>query len=509
MSRIRFAALVLVFAGCVQAAQSPAQTPPPDEQTIPVVKPVVTHRDPIPPRRFVTKHEGVFAGRKIKYTAIAADTVIRNATEEPLGSIFSFSYLMDDAGPASGRPVLFIWNGGPGSSSIWLHMGILGPRRVDLPEINGRQTPPFGPVDNPDGALAAADLVFIDPIGTGFSRYYGQGTPDDFYGVMEDAEAIMQFIERWLNTYARWDSPKFILGESYGTWRACVVAKRLMGGVYDGVLRGISLNGVILVGGNGGLAEPRDEDRYLVNFSSLAATAWYHNRVDRAGRTLEQFAAEADRFAAAELIPALKKGDALSPAEKARLAKIASGFIGLPESDILAKNLRIENREFLRLLLADQGLEMGNYDSRYTLPLRGSAGDPVADDPAMGQYAPPFIGAFNTYIRTELGVDIDEGYVAIAFRDVNFGWKYNGGDTGAALATAMRRNPGLHLMSAQGWFDLGVVGSAEFGLARRGLPAERVMSKHYASGHMCYVGEAGKIMAADLREFILKASADR
>lgn len=501
--------LLTAVAGLALAAGVLGQVTEPENQSPPIDKPVVTRREPIPPRRFVTKHEGVFAGRKIKYTAIAADTVIRDASEEPIGSIFSFSYIMDDAGPASGRPVLFIWNGGPGGASIWLHMGLLGPRRVDLPGVNGRQTPPFGPVDNPDSALAAADLVFVDPVGTGFSRYYGKGAPEKFYGVMEDADATMQFIERWLNEHGRWDSPKFILGESYGTTRANVVAKRLMGGVFDGVLRGISLNGVILVGGTGGLARPAAEDRHLIAFSSLAATAWYHNRVDRAGRTLEQFAGEAAAFASAELGPALKKGEALSAAETARLAGIMSRFIGLPESDILADNLKIDSRGFLRRLLADKGLEAGSYDSRYTLPLKDSAGDPVADDPAMGQYTGPFIGAFNTYIRTELGVDIDESYIVIAFRDVNFQWKYNGGDTGACLAEAMRRNPRLQLMSAQGWYDIGAVGGAEYGIAQRELPAGRVASRHYASGHMCYVGEAGKIMASDLRDFILEASAVR
>jgi carboxypeptidase C (cathepsin A) len=491
----------------------PSSAPASGAAPVPVVSapPAAKHpRGLIAPRRFITKHEGTFAGQKIRYTVDAGDTVIRDASEEAIGSIFSFSYIMDDVGSASQRPVLFIFNGGPGSSSVWLHMGVLGPRRVDLQGVNGRQTPPFGPIDNPDSVLAVADLVFIDPIGTGFSRYYGNGTPEDFYGVQEDAGAVIQFIEHWLNSHKRWDSPKFILGESYGTVRANVLAKRLMGGVADGVLRGINLNGVILVGGEGGLEKAQGEERYQIGFSTMAATAWYHERVDRAGRSLEQFTAEADKFAAAELIPALKSGDALSPAEKTRLAKTISGFIGLSESYILSKNLRIDDHDFGRQLLADKGLLVGNYDSRYTLPLAGSADDPVADDPAMGQYTPPFAGAFNTYIRTELGVDIDESYILIAFKDVNFAWKDNGGDTGADLVTAMRRNPQLRLMSAQGWFDLGgAVGSAEYGIAQRGLPADRVTSKHYASGHMCYVGETGKIMAADLREFIVKASAGR
>lgn len=469
-------------------------------------------RPAITPQRFATRHVGTFAGRRLSYSVVAEDVVLTDPIGQPTGSIFSFSYIADARGDAAKRPVVFVWNGGPGSSSVWLHMGLLGPRKVAFRDVTTSQVPPFDVVDNPDSILADADLVFIDPVGTGFSRWWGAGKPTDFYGGEEDAAATVQFIERWLRRHHRWGSPKFLLGESYGTTRAALVSRRLMGGFLDGTLHGIALNGVVLVGGDGGLAKPANNDSFLTGFTTQAATAWHHGRVDKAGRDMNAFLADADRFARAELIPALNKGDALDAATIATLAQREARFTGLSPTFIAGKKLRVTQADFARALLADRGEIVGTYDTRYVLPTANSLNDPVSDDPAMGQYTAVFAGALNRYIRDELKVDVDDTYVLIDWVNVNTRWNWNReeSDPGADLAAAMRRNPDLWLMSAQGWYDLfGAVGTARYGIAQRGLPANRVVDRAYVSGHMPYVGDAGVQMAADLRDFIQRAAKGR
>ncbi|WP_177204071.1 S10 family peptidase [Sphingobium sp. AP50] len=475
-------------------------------------------RAPIAPRRYVVERSGVFDGRKMHYSVTAEDIVISDANGTPKGSIFSFTY-KSPAPAGAQRPVVFIFNGGPGSASTWLHMGVIGPRRADFTDVNPSQVPPFHVVDNPNSLISEADLVFIDPIGTGFSRYWGEGRPEDFYGAEEDAASVARFIQSWLRRHHRWNSPKFLLGESYGTYRANMLSRRLMGGVLDGTLKGISLNGVILVGGDGGLARPEGNDKFLPTFTTMAATAWYHARADRQGREFDSFIAQAERFARDELVPALNRWDSLTDTQKAQLAVKHAGFTGLSVDYLLSKGLRIMPSDFGSALLADQGKTIGHYDSRYVLPTAGSLGDPVADDGAMGQYSAAFIGAFNNYIRDDLGIDIDDDYVNIDFLNVNFPWRNPpyapgvpapGSDPGADIAAAMRRNPDLQLMTIEGWFDLfGAVGSAKFGVAQRQLPQDRVIAKAYWSGHMAYVGQAGVQMAKDLREFIRTASKGR
>lgn len=521
--------IALILAPALAGAQSAA---PPKAQDSPVMRipdigqsAAMWRDDPAiarperAPRRFVARRTGIFAGRKLAYSVVAEDSVLRDGAGDGIGSIFSFSYIKE-APRTEQRPVIFIFNGGPGSSSVWLHMGVLGPRKVSFRDIQPAQVPPFHLVDNPDSVLAVADLVFIDPVGTGFSRYWGKGRPSDFYGREEDAAATVRFINGWLRKHGRWNSPKFLLGESYGTYRANLVARRLMGGFLDGTLKGVSLNGVVLIGGNGGLAMPRGNDQFLVTFTTMAATAWYHDRVDKAGSDFAAFIAEAGRFAREELVPALDHWDTLDSAAREAVARRHARFSGLGTAYLLSKGLRVMPSDFAGELLRDKGVALGFYDSRYVLPSAGSIGDPVADDPAMGQYSAAFIGAFNTYVRDELGVTIDDDYVAIDWININLPWAYgprqpgaaaeadlNSGDPGGDLAAMMRRNPDLRLMSIQGWYDLfGAVGSADYGIAQRHLPSDRVTARAYQSGHMAYVGAAGIAMAADLKQFILKAS---
>jgi carboxypeptidase C (cathepsin A) len=257
-------------------------------------------------------------------------------------------------------------------------------------------------------------------------------------------------------------------------------------------------------------------DTALANsLPSLAATAWYHGKVDRSARTLQDHVSDARSFAASDYIQALYAGSRLKPGVRRSIADRLAALVGLPVEFVLENDLRISTDFFAERLLADTGRQVGKYDARFVLPAAGSGGDPVADDPAMGQYVPGFVAAVNLHLRDELGVTLDEAYLAIEFHRVNALWDYGSGpgiptrqDRAGDLAVAMRRNPSLHLFVGTGYFDLvTTVGAAEYTVAHAGFPADRVTMRHYESGHMPYLGEKSrKRLAADLRAFIQEAA---
>lgn len=471
-----------------------------------------------PARHFTSTREWTSPdGRKVRYTVEAGDTYLLDKNGEPDASIFSFAYLKD-VPPAqrAARPVLFAFNGGPGSSSLWLQIGILGPRRVHLPNpVRPPTTPPFTLESNPYWILDSADIVIIDPVGTGFSRPVGSGTLSEFLGRAPDALSVTQFIETWLRRNHRWNSPKFVLGESYGTVRAALVANMLFGGAESptGRLSAVTLNGVILLGQ--GVALPEDTDLAAVtSLPSYAATAWYHRSVERKGRSLEQFYEEAQRFADGEYRDALFAGDRLPAKERASVAATAASYIGVSANEILAHNLRIPVNEFLALLMKPEGEKVGGYDSRYVYSESAASGDSddvVADDAAMGQYSPAFITAFDQYVRGELGIDLDRRYEMInfavnhQFEEIDHSHRRPGAVTaGEQLAAAMRRNPKMRLMVGCGYYDLySTVDNAAYQFAHLGVPPSRVVLKRYPAGHMIYIGEESSAeLANDLRAFI-------
>ncbi len=466
------------------------------------------------PRQFVTHHRTAIRGKTLSYTATAGETYISNISGEPIARFFTFSYVKDERDNAR-HPVMFIFNGGPGSASLWLHMGVLGPKRVALDqEVNPSNTPPFGVSDNAVSVLDVADLVFIDPVGTGFSHAVGNALDSDFASVDADADSIARFIDLWLTQHGRWNSPKYLVGESYGTIRASVLPRALMGGpLYNGVMRGITVNGVVLIAaGLSGADSKNDPDPATLALPSLAVTAWYHNKIQRNGRSAVQFYDEVKAFAATEYATALGKSsnNSLSSAEKNELARRLQEYTGLPADAWLRADLRISKQAFLKQLLASQGLEAGSYDSRYTLPLAGNGGDPVADDPAMGRYVPGFIAAFNMMLRNHLRVDMPVAYTPIAFT-MGFGWDYSrvsglpqGQSFAVDLATAMRRTPALRVMVSSGYYDMGATpAGSQNQIERGGLPLDRVTFKNYESGHMLYLGGTAERFADDVRTFVL------
>jgi len=464
------------------------------------------------PRVFTTQHVGVFGGRRVRYEATAGETILRDAKGAPAATLFAFSYVESAAPP--GRPVIFIFNGGPGSSSVWLHLGMAGPRQVDFAdEVNPPTVPPFPLKDNPNALLDVADLVFIDPPGTGFSRVLPEGRTEDYYGVNQDARAVASFMSDWLSRNDRWNAPKFVMGESYGTTRAAALATTLMGGPTSasGELGAITLNGVLVLGP--AMGGPAGDHLYGANLQAMAASAWYHRPERRQGRSLEAAVEAARSLAANDYMRALYLGNALPEEDRLALAGQLAALTGVPAQTWLANRLRLGLGAFSRELLKDQGLQVGAYDSRYVLPLKAAGADPVADDPAMGQYTPAFVGAMNSYLTGELKVRMDAPYIPIAFAQVNSKWDYGPGgprgrDAAAELAQALRRNPSLRLFVAAGHYDLvTTLGGAEYALNQVDLPEGRVTVKAYPSGHMPYLGaDSARDLAADVRAFIRKAA---
>jgi carboxypeptidase C (cathepsin A) len=462
----------------------------------------------VAPRIFQTNGEGAFGGVRMRYSAALEEFLL------PGASVFATSYIRSDAKDGTARPVIFAFNGGPGSASIWLHMGLLGPRRIDFDDPAAPKTvAPFATVANPDSPLDVADIVLIDPPGTGYSRILPGGKPEQFYGVQQDAQAMADVVRQWLRRHGRTNSPKYLLSESYGTIRAAVMARLLAGGpTQTGAMDGVSLNGVILLGQALDMARGAEgDDRgYLAVLPSLAATACHFHKV-AAGCTPEGQIEAARRFIETRYLPALYAGSRLPADRKADVAREMAALIGLSEKDIVASDLRISGTAFAKLLLADRGQRIGLYDARFVLPSQGAGNDPVADDPAMGQYVPGFIAAWNDYAINRLKVSLDAPYQAIAFRDVNGRWDYGfgsgvpyGTNFAVDLAVAMSRNPGMRLMVGTGYYDLVTpLGSAEYTLTHVGVPLAGTTFNTYPSGHMLYLGaDARTALVRDIRAFV-------
>jgi carboxypeptidase C (cathepsin A) len=461
-----------------------------------------------PSRHYRSTHTGVFNQTTLTYTVTAEDTLLHDSAGHPTAALFSFSYVRQGVKDPTSRPVMFVFNGGPGSASLWIHVGALGPRKVSFDEVAHPPTVgPFHLRDNPSCPLDATDLVFIDPVGTGYSHLVGAGKPEQYYGVMQDAKATAEFIVSWLTRNKRWSSPKFLLGESYGTIRIPVLLKVLAGGpMGGGTLPGVSFNGAILLGTALDAGGASASQRSLL--PSLAAAAWYHGKIDKTSRTLAAVVSDAQSFSATDYGNALYAGNRLPDQQRHAIAARLAALTGLSDTYLLEHDLRVSARAFSEELLRDKALALGMYDARFTLPREGSGGDPVADDPAMAQYVPAFVAAFQHYIESELEISIEEPYQAIAFSEVNAHWDWGpaglSGPYANDLAAAMRRSPTMRLLIGSGYYDLTTpFGTSEYALTHVPIPMERMVFKTYESGHMVYLGDApAREFDRDLREFV-------
>lgn len=470
------------------------------------------HSDAAQPRSFITSHSGVFGSTRLRYKAVVQEHFITDASGKRTASIFTTSYIRTDTNGNNARPVIFAFNGGPGSASLWLHMGFLGPQRVDFDDTaKPATTPPFRTLANPDSPLDVADIVLIDPPGTGFSRVLPDGRPEQFYGVDQDARATIEVMHQWIRTHGRWNAPKYLLSESYGTVRAAALAKLAAGGPMEtGGMDGLALNGIIMLGQAMDMSGGDGDLSVAMALPSLAATACHFRKVS-GGCTAEGQAEAARRFVSERYLTALYAGSALPPEEREAVGERLSSLVGLPKATILANNLRLSPGVFSRLLLAGEKKQVGLYDARFTLPLSPDGNDPVADDPAMGQYVPGFVAAWNQYARENLAVSLDIHYEPIAFRSVNARWDYGYGagvlmrrNYAADLAVAMRRNPHLRLLVGTGYYDLvTTLGAAEYTVRHAGIPLEAVVFREYESGHMPYLGAVSRAkLAQDVRAFV-------
>jgi carboxypeptidase C (cathepsin A) len=448
-------------------------------------------------REFVTHHKIDIGKEPLSYTAAVGETIVLDRDGAPEASLFSISYAKEGADRPEARPITFLFNGGPGSSAVWLHLGAFGPRRLALPSdpiIPGGA--PYVLADNPDTLLRYSDLVFVDPVGTGYSHALGKKADRDYWGVDEDSAVLAKFIRAYLTANRRWNSPKYLAGESYGTIRACMLVRDLELAELDG----LNLNGVILLSAAmdprtfmpGG---PGNELPYVTDLPTYAATAFYHHALPQAPADLAAFLRQVEDFASSEYLAALFKGDSLPPDRREAIAEKLHQYTGLSTDYVKRAHLRIDQARFRKELLRDRGLVMGIYDTRYTGKDFDEAGEQVQLDPFMLGIAGPFVAALNNYLSAELNVKMDRPYVVFS-EEAARGWKraQDGNFVFAGFLNAMpyleaaaATNRDFRVFAASGLYDLT---TAYYGTRyifdQSGIAKERLTLKSYVGGHMMY-----------------------
>ncbi len=464
-----------------------------------------------------THHVWAAGGRTIPYTATAGTLTIRDDEGKPIASMFYVAYVADHAKGDARRPVTFLYNGGPGSSTLWLHMGSLGPMRIRTDSPQATRNAPFDLAPNADSLIDKSDLVFLDAIGTGFSRPLGETKIEAFWGVDPDLDAFSRGIARYITINDRWNSPKFLFGESYGTTRSAGLAYMLQD-------RGIQLNGVSLLSSvlNYGRGQPGYDHSYITYLPSYAATAWYHNRLVNRPADLPSFLAEVRSYARGPYAAALAKGGDISPEEKATVARQVSAYIGLSPQFLMNANLRVDLGRFRAELLRDQDQIVGRYDSRFA----GSNADAGAEtpeyDPSDTGITGAFVAAFQSYLADQLDYRTELTYRPTNYnRSLHWDFQHKAPgsnypqqevDVAVDLAAAMRQNPHLKLESLNGWYDLATpFFNTEYDIAHMELPAAirgNVRFSYYPSGHMVYLNpEALRQLKADVGRFYDDATA--
>ena len=463
--------------------------------------------EPRQPNRSVTRHSGIFNGVRVDYVATTGETFLRADDGALRAAIFSTSYVRSGNDP--NRPVTFLFNGGPGSGSLWLHMGAFGPVRVAIPsDARDDGAPPYPLVANPDSLLDVTDIVFIDPVGTGFSYAMPGVDPADYWGVTQDARSVAQFIRQWLDENGRWNAPKYLGGESYGTTRTAAVLNQLEGSFNDVGLNGILLISTVLDFG-AGADTPGNEVSYALNVPSMAATALFHGKASHAGGT-EAFVAEARAWATQRYLPALMQGNALPADQRAAIRAELSRFTGISEAFIDRADLRVTPGRFYKELLRDRGLTVGRLDARYTGVDADAAGETPDNDPSFYGIDAGYTAAINDHLRRTLNYRTDRSYSTIGGVR-GWDWRLNAGrdsdtymNVAPYISRAMRENSGLRVFNAQGWYDFATpFFAAEYALTRSGFPRDRITFRYYDSGHMMYVRDEDRVaLSRDIRAFI-------
>ncbi|ASO18374.1 carboxypeptidase C (cathepsin A) [Actinoalloteichus hoggarensis] len=462
-----------------------------------------------------TSHTLVAGGNELAYTATAGRIVLREEVHtdgkfdghQAKAEVFVTAYTLDGEQPAN-RPITFAFNGGPGSSSVWLHLGVLGPKRVVMGDAGELAPPPYGLADNPESLLVHSDLVFIDPVSTGFSRAIKGGKPADYHGFQGDLEAVAEVIRLWTTRHQRWMSPKYLAGESYGTLRAAALADHLQSR-YGMYLNGLLLISTVLDMGTIRF-QPGNDQPYPLFLPTYAAIAHYHGL--HGDRPLSEVVAEAEDYAERDYPWALARGNRLSDEERAEAVRRIASLSGLSEDYVDRVNLRIEHIRFFTELLRHRRQVVGRLDGRFVGWEPDSGGEMFSADPSMNAIVGPYGAALNHYLRAELGYENDLPYEILTRRVQPWSYsEFEGSFVTVAprLSAAMRANPHLRVHVANGYHDGATpYFAAEHVFAHLEIPAElqeNIEFKYYEAGHMMYVHEASRLaQSADLAEFVTR-----
>jgi|TARA_R110002051_G_scaffold120997_2_gene194151 carboxypeptidase C (cathepsin A) len=466
---------------------------------------------------FASKQAVTINGKPINLDAETGTVQLRDENDKPI-ALFGFTHYKK-TGANDNRPIVFAFNGGPLSASFWLHFGVLGPKRVEINDPYYTKAAPYKVVNNEFSILDKADLVMIDPIGVGFSKPIGDSKWEDFWGVEQDIRSIGLFIEQFLIRSEKFNAPKYLLGESYGTFRNAGLVKHLQD-------KGISMNGVIMVSAVFELQHllfgPGDDVAYLIHFPAYAATAWYHNKVKNKGDNLESFIMDVRKFTENEYAHALLKGDQLTASENNAVAQKLEDYSGVSKDYWLKANLRVTNGEYFQELLRQEGLTVGRLDSRFTGINEDLISQNASTDPQSDAISSPYISAYKDYLYNDLKVRKDLSYATStgSRKDFKWDWNHSGNviwnaqvavSTLPDMTSAMKRNPNLKILILNGYYDLATVFyGVEYSINHMGLDAElkkNIIMKYYEAGHMMYTHKPSMVkFKKDVDEFIDQTS---
>jgi len=457
----------------------------------------------------VTQHTIRINGQTIPYRATAATLLLKDDKGEPIGSLYYTAYARTDVHDPSQRSLAFVYNGGPGSASAWLHMGAFGPRRIVTTDAAPTPPPPYRLVDNANSLLDVTDMVFIDPIGTGFSRPVGKGTGKDFWGIDEDAKSLQQFVAQYVSRNGRWNSPKYLIGESYGTTRSAVLVNRLQSN------EGMDFNGVVLISSVLDFETlnfaPGHDVSYVLYLPSYAATSAYHHVIPQPAN-LAAFLDTVRQYAAGPYTAALAKGSALGAEERQSVLRQLSAYTGLGVDYLDKANLRVTLGQYMAELQRAHGLITGRLDARFTGPQTDLLRESAYSDPQSDAITGAFTAAINSYLRDELKYGGDQRYAVGGnvewswSREGSHGWRgtpYVGND----LADAIVTNPNLRVQVENGYYDMATPFYAtEYTMDHLGLRPDlrsHVELKYYDAGHMMYLHEPDLAqLKANIAQFI-------